>query len=73
MDTEFGPTFGLLALNFSSAQGVIGGFSRESENASSYIVYFLALSGARRDRRQTPDRSTGGAPAWAFATPVAGV
>jgi hypothetical protein len=35
METEFGPTFGLLAWNFSSAQGVIGGFSLEMENASS--------------------------------------
>jgi hypothetical protein len=35
METEFGPTLGLLALNFSSAHGVIGGFSRLRENASS--------------------------------------
>jgi hypothetical protein len=35
METELGPTFGFAALNFSSAQGVIGGFSLVMENASS--------------------------------------
>jgi hypothetical protein len=35
METEFGPMLGLLALNFSSAHGVIGGFSLVMAKASS--------------------------------------
>jgi len=33
------------------------------------MVYFRALSGARRDRLQTPDKSAGADDACAMATP----
>src|ERR1700716_3055717 len=68
MFTALGPTLGLTVLNFDSPHGVMGGFWLLMENASSYMVYLRALSGARRDRLQTPFKSAGGVALWAFKT-----